>query len=362
MIRKRPDDPMTRTDRRGGQVEKAAPRLSVVIPAFQAAGVVLDAVKSVLDQSVAGVEVVVVDDGSEDDLIGALASLRADERVRVVRQERAGVSVARNRGVQESRGTLLMFVDADDRLAPDSLGAFLEFAIESESDVVISDFWLSRNGSSELVAAINSEQRLFREPDRAVLQRLTLARVGFQNRPNVGLLGAPWAKIYSRRFLELRIAREALFLPGLSRGQDVLFNTEVFGEVSRVGYWPSATYVYSVSGASSSHRPAQDFGAKVTVLEASVQHLITAKGWEHLRPAVAKMVVTLFEESLLRLGPGVTAAKVREMRSRPPVPRALVESRLRDFSTAGKVKLLAFRAGPLSGALLMRALGRVRRR
>lgn len=272
------------------------------------------------------------------------------------------MSVARNLGVRESRGAFLMFVDADDRLTPGSLGGFLEFAIESRSDVVISDFFLTRGAEGELVKAVNSDLTSFNTSDRAVLQWLTLARVGFQNKPNVGLLGAPWSKIYSRTFLEERFSRENLFLPGLTRGQDVLFNTEVFGEASRIGYWPFATYSYSVSSDSSSHRPAHDFADKIALLEASLLQLISSKGWGHLRPAVAKMVVTLFEESLLRIGSGLSPAKVRDLRSRPPVRAALKSARLRDFSLAGRVKLVAFRVGPRCTALLMRALRRISRR
>lgn len=343
-------------------MEQSVPRLSVVIPAFQSAHVIFDAVTSVLDQAVAGVEVVVIDDGGADDIAGALASLASDERLRLIHQDRAGVSVARNLGVRESRGAFLMFVDADDRLTPGSLGGFLEFAIESRSDVVVSDFFLTRGAEGELVRAVNSDLTSFDASDREVLQWLTLARVGFQNKPNVGLLGAPWSKIYSRTFLEERFGRENLFLPGLTRGQDVLFNTEVFGEASRIGYWPFATYSYSVSSDSSSHRPAHDFADKIALLEASLLQLISSKGWGHLRPAVAKMVVTLFEESLLRIGSGLSSAKVRDLRSRPPVRAALKSARLRDFSLAGRVKLVAFRVGPGCTALLMRALGRISRR
>ena len=344
------------------QTPTPRPRLSVVIPTYNSADVLLRCVSSVLEQAVPDLEVIVVDDGSEDDAAGALSTLQSDQRVRLVRQGRAGVSVARNRGVRESRGEFVMFVDSDDHLQPNSLRPFLEFAVGAAADVVVSDFLLSGEHDTQVVRALNTERQVFGAEDRGVFQWLTLARVGFQGRPNVGLLGAPWAKIYSRSFFDRRLAREDLFLPGLTRGQDVLFNAEVFGEADRVAYWPRATYSYTVSTNSASHRPASDFENKVIALQEGLQNLLTVKQWDHLRPAVAKMVVTLFEETLLRLGSSLSSANVREVRSRHPVPESLSRARLRDFSAVGRVKLLAFRIGPRTTFILMRGLRQVRSR
>lgn len=96
------------------------PVVGVVIPAFQSAAFVLDAVASVLGQSHDAVDVVVVDDGSQDGTAELVAAV-ADRRLRVVSQANAGVARARNRGAAEVRGELLAFLDADDVWAPDKL-------------------------------------------------------------------------------------------------------------------------------------------------------------------------------------------------------------------------------------------------
>jgi glycosyltransferase involved in cell wall biosynthesis len=88
------------------------PRVSAIIPCYQMAHCVGDAVESALAQEDADVEVVVVDDGSRDDPAGALAKYAG--RIRLVRQENRGLPAARNAAARAATGDLLAFLDADD--------------------------------------------------------------------------------------------------------------------------------------------------------------------------------------------------------------------------------------------------------
>jgi glycosyltransferase involved in cell wall biosynthesis len=88
-------------------------RISVIIPAFNAAAYLSETLQATLDQTYAETEIVVVDDASSDDTL-AIAQ-QFGERVHVVRHDRQqGVSVARNSGAARSTGTWLAFLDADD--------------------------------------------------------------------------------------------------------------------------------------------------------------------------------------------------------------------------------------------------------
>ncbi len=96
--------------------------VSIITPAFDVASFIGDAVASARAQDHPDWEMVVVDDGSRDGT--ALAAERAaegDGRIRVLRQENAGVSAARMAALGAARGEALLFLDADDWLAPDAL-------------------------------------------------------------------------------------------------------------------------------------------------------------------------------------------------------------------------------------------------
>lgn len=95
------------------------PNVSVVIPTYNRAEHVMGAVRSALDQSRPPAELIVVDDGSTDETPDLFAEVEAP--VRYVRQENAGVSAARNRGVREATGDWIAFLDSDDRWHPDKI-------------------------------------------------------------------------------------------------------------------------------------------------------------------------------------------------------------------------------------------------
>ena len=102
------------------------PVVTAVVPAYNAASTVADTVQSVLSQTLEDLEVLVVDDGSSDSTSSIVESLD-DARVRVIRQENAGVSAARNVGIRESRGEFIAFLDSDDLWCPDKLEQQLAF-------------------------------------------------------------------------------------------------------------------------------------------------------------------------------------------------------------------------------------------
>jgi hypothetical protein len=97
------------------------PRVSVIIPAYNAAPLIGAAVRSVFSQSFTDLECIVVDDGSRDEreLLDALAPWQ--DRIVYVRQENGGPAKARNTGIARAQGELIAFLDADDEWLPEKL-------------------------------------------------------------------------------------------------------------------------------------------------------------------------------------------------------------------------------------------------
>ena len=109
---------------------------SVIIPLYNKADTIVRTLKSVSWQKFRDFEVVVVDDGSKDDGVAVVEAFNGIERIRLIRQENAGVSAARNRGVAEARGRYMAFLDADDEWHPDYLQE-LSLAIRKIPDAVV---------------------------------------------------------------------------------------------------------------------------------------------------------------------------------------------------------------------------------
>jgi glycosyltransferase involved in cell wall biosynthesis len=98
-------------------VGREVPTFSVVMPAHNAAATIETAIRSVLLQSVQDFEVIVTDDGSTDDTSARASSLN-DPRIRIIRQDRAGPSAARNAAIAVAQGRFVSMIDSDDLWMP----------------------------------------------------------------------------------------------------------------------------------------------------------------------------------------------------------------------------------------------------
>src|SRR5262245_16757980 len=98
--------------------------VTVIIPAYRAAKTIARAVDSALGQTCPPKEILVIDDGSPDDLPSALRGYR--DRVTLIRQANGGAASARNRGIEHATGEFIAFLDADDYWEPAKLQAQLD--------------------------------------------------------------------------------------------------------------------------------------------------------------------------------------------------------------------------------------------
>jgi glycosyltransferase involved in cell wall biosynthesis len=110
------------------------PRISVIIPVHNGARFLADAVASVLAQEYPALELIVVDDGSTDDLELAIAGLPVD--VKCLHQRRQGPAAARNAGIGVASGDVLAFLDVDDLWPPGTLKKLLDSMAADDTEVV----------------------------------------------------------------------------------------------------------------------------------------------------------------------------------------------------------------------------------
>jgi hypothetical protein len=146
--------------------ESTPPTFSILIAAYQASAFIATAVRSALDQAPPPFEVIVGDDGSTDDLAGALAPFGA--AVKLVRIEHGGEGAAKNAAAAAARGEFVAFLDADDEFLPGRLAAMGAFALERpELDVITTDAYLMHEG--EVLGRCYGPGQSFREDQRTAI-------------------------------------------------------------------------------------------------------------------------------------------------------------------------------------------------
>ncbi|MEN9519552.1 MAG: hypothetical protein RLZZ381_2140 [Cyanobacteriota bacterium] len=96
------------------------PQISVIVPAYNAERTILETIQSVQQQTFQDFEIIVIDDGSQDQTVKLVQTIQ-DQRLQIFAYENGGVSVARNRGISHATGEFVAFLDADDLWTIDKL-------------------------------------------------------------------------------------------------------------------------------------------------------------------------------------------------------------------------------------------------
>ena len=201
-------------------------KVSVIVPVYKAEAYLERCVDSLLAQTFRDFEILLIDDGSPD-RSGEICDMyaRKDDRVRVFHQKNSGVSMARQKGLDEARGEYVIHADPDDWVEPDMLEELYAKAKEEDADIVICDFYANYPGRQ-----IYSSQRPSSLRHEAVLCDL------FQQ-----LHGSCWNKLVRRVcYNKFQIK----FPVGVSYCEDLLTNATLLSHDIKVAYLPKAFYHY----------------------------------------------------------------------------------------------------------------------
>lgn len=179
------------------------PLVSVVIPCYNAAPWIADAVASVAAQDYPHVETIVVDDGSTDES----ASIVAERfpHVHLVRQENRGASRARNAGTSRASGEYIQYLDADDVLAPGKIRRQVDALQSSQADIAYGDYEIFRalaDGSREV---LSTHSPIMERPEVELFWDLWIPPFVYLYRREIVERVGPWDE-------SLQIGEDALFV------------------------------------------------------------------------------------------------------------------------------------------------------
>jgi len=189
-------------------------KVSIIVPVYNVAAYLPACLESIRVQTWREIEVILVDDGSTDESLSLCrAAAERDARFRVIHQQNAGVSAARNAGLAAATGQYLQFVDGDDRLLSNATEVLVHAALSTGTDLVIARFYRVSGQRQALQGHIRG---------RRVLTRTEFAEEMVKAPANF-YYGVLWNKLYRRSIVEahqLRCPEE------LSWCEDFLFNLE----------------------------------------------------------------------------------------------------------------------------------------
>ena len=252
----------------GETLEKVlkTPKISIIVPVYNGEKYLEKSVDCILSQTLSDLELILVDDGSQDQS-GAICDryAREDRRVRVIHQENQGVSVARNMGIAQACGTYIGFVDADDWIAGDMLEQMLGQAQKTDSDVVMCDAWtVFEDGRQEpdTIVQLNTDCIL----DHKALKADLLP----------DFAGSACRCIYRTGLIR---SRGICFPKGQNFSEDRVFNIYAMGYANRVCYLKKPLYMRFVNMESCVHRFHPDYFAHALLAAESTEKAV-AEAWE----------------------------------------------------------------------------------
>lgn len=206
------------------------PKVSLIIPVYNFEKYIVSTLESVFRQDYSNLEIIVVNDGSNDNSQKIVSKLQhTHSNLRLINQENKGVSVARNTGIEAANGDYILFSDADDLLNSDYVSYLIKNAIEYDADISLSTGIYTNYKIGNLKAANPNESIAVLSKEEALLKMLTY-----------------WHPIgcYCRAFRKSLFDTGLRFIPGQKVGEGFTFNIKAIQLSDKIVVGNKPIYCY----------------------------------------------------------------------------------------------------------------------
>ena len=248
------------------------PKVSVIIPAFNAERHIFDSIQSALNQSVSDLEILLVDNGSTDNSLAIAAGI-GDPRLHIFNCKKRGAPAARNVGIANAKGDYFQFLDADDLLSSNKIESQLSALEQVGSDSVASCPWVPFERCPKKVEA--KPEKVWRIEDPIEWLICSLSGGGMMS-------AGAWLVHRSV------ISRAGLWDEKLSLHDDGEFFTRVLLNAQRQVFVPDASVYYrNVPNSLSKRRGLKAIESAFSVCRLRDEHLLTARDDDMSRKAIS---------------------------------------------------------------------------
>lgn len=250
------------------EISDGEPLISIIVPVYNVEQYIGRCLRSLIKQSYENIEIILIDDGSEDgsaDICEAYA--RAESRIRVIRQVHKGVSAARNAGLSAANGSYIIFVDSDDWVLQHYVETLYRLMVIHKAQLAMVGKYCKRGPTTNNVF-INSP-KLY---TKTMTAEQTLDNILDEKM----YLGYVWNKMFHKAIIDdnnLRFSEE------ISIWEDLLFCCQYILKISKAVYSNDKLYVYNIRHNSSSN--SCEYKALITKLAAAETMLGLCRGKSH---------------------------------------------------------------------------------
>lgn len=219
-----------------GNFELIPDLVSIIVPVYNAEKYISKCIESVIAQNHTNIELLIINDGSMDNT-GEICDRYAfkDNRIKIEYIPNSGPAVARNKGIQKSKGEFIFFLDADDYVESKAISHLINCYRQSQNDLIIGDFNKIKNGIIEPRMDIPFSSTLLNKKNMIDYARLYLRK------PNKYLLFAySWGRLFKSSIIKLN---NVFFDESLHTFEDVAFNFDYLRYVQKIYF--SKTIIYN---------------------------------------------------------------------------------------------------------------------
>ncbi|WP_056956145.1 glycosyltransferase family 2 protein [Lacticaseibacillus pantheris] len=203
--------------------------VTVIVPVFNKDKYITRCLQSIQNQSYTNLEILVIDDGSTDKSVEKIMSIsEKDERFRVFVQENLGVSSARNRGLQESKGEYVIFVDADDSVDESFIFQLLN---AKRADLVVSTYVTQKMGKRTINDFTESFVSGMSQRDDVIFSQEYFA-----------FLSVPWAKLFNNKLIQTH----DICFAETDYGEDTLFVLDYLKIARSLNFIRTNSYINNI--------------------------------------------------------------------------------------------------------------------
>ena len=245
-------------------------KVSVIMPVYNAEDYLKMAIESILSQTLTDLELVCVDDGSTDKSLDIIKEFQKnDARVRIITENNAGVSAARNKGLARARGEYILFFDADDFCEANFVEKLYTLSVKENLDVAVAEYDIYQNKRAVFESSIPSDHGEIFEGG---------AIVSKNNHPDEILQSTTayvWNKMFKHSFLS---EKELQFDTELRVFEDTHFIVTVLSLADRVGKVNDVLVHHRVYSDQNKTKLFKKYYAQVPVLYAKIKEFLRGHG------------------------------------------------------------------------------------